>query len=60
MDAFNKFKEERLPSIEHCYSKLTSKTSSDCDYNHAENVWKKKKKKKKEKNVKQWGMFIFT
>ena len=40
MDDFNKFKEEGLPSIENCYSKLTSENISDCDYNHAENVWK--------------------
>ena len=41
MDDFNKFKEEGLPSIENFYSKLTSENISDCDYNHAENVWKK-------------------
>ena len=38
---FNKFEEEGLPSIEHFYSKLTGEDISDCDYNHAENVWKK-------------------
>ena len=41
MDDFNKFKEEGLPSIEKCYSKLTGKDISDHEYNHAENVWKK-------------------
>ena len=34
-------KKEGLPAIENIYSKLTSKNISDCDYNHAENVWKK-------------------
>ena len=41
MDDFNKFKEEGLPSIENFSSKLTGEYISDCDYNHAENVWKK-------------------
>ena len=41
MDDFNKFEEEGLPSIENFYSKLTGEDISDCDYNHAENVWKK-------------------
>ena len=41
MDDFNKFKEEGLPSIEKIYSKLTGEDISDCDYNHAENVWEK-------------------
>ena len=41
MDDFNKFKEEGLPSIENFYSKLTGEDISDCDHNHAENVWKK-------------------
>ena len=41
MDDFNTFKEEGLPSIENFYSKLTGEDISDCDYNHAENVWKK-------------------
>ena len=41
MDDFNKFKEEGLPSIEKFHSKLTSENISDCDCNHAENVWKK-------------------
>ena len=43
MDDFNKFEEEGLPSIENFYSKLTSEDISDCDYNYAENVWKKSK-----------------
>ena len=34
-------KKEGLPAIENIYSKLTSENISDCDYNHAENVWKK-------------------
>ena len=41
MDDFNKFKEEGLPSVEKKNSKLTGEDISDCDYNHAENVWKK-------------------
>ena len=41
MGDFNKFNEEGLPSIENLYSKLTGENISDCDYNHAENVWKK-------------------
>ena len=41
MDDFNKFKEEGLPSIENCYSKLTSEDISHCNYNQAENVSKK-------------------
>ena len=41
MDDFNKFKEEGLPSIKKCYSKLAGEDISDHDYNHAENVWKK-------------------
>ena len=39
MDDFNKFKEERLPSIENFYSKLTGEDIIDEDYNHAKNVW---------------------
>ena len=41
MNDFNKFKEEGLPSIENFYFKLTGEDISDCDYNHAENVWKR-------------------
>ena len=41
MDNFNKFKEEELSSIENFYSKLIGEDISDCDYNHAENVWNK-------------------
>ena len=41
MNDFNKFKKEGLPSIEIFYSKLIGEYISDCDYNHAENVWKK-------------------
>ena len=52
MDGFDKFKEEGLPSIENFYSKLTGEYISDCDYNHAENVWKKKL------NVKQLGIIM--
>ena len=40
MDDFNKF-EEGLPSIEIFCSTLTGEDISDCDYNHAETVWKK-------------------
>ena len=42
MDDFNKFKELRRATINRIfYSKLTSENISNCDYNHAENVWKK-------------------
>ena len=41
MDDFNKLKDEGLPSVEHFYSKLTSKNISNCGYNHAKNVWKR-------------------
>ena len=49
MDDFNKFEEEGLPSI--FFSKLTGEDISDCDFNHAERVWKKK-------NVKQWEIIM--
>ena len=38
IDNFNKFKEERLPSIENFYFKLTGEDISDEDYNHAKNI----------------------
>ena len=39
MDGFDQVKEEGLPSIENFYSKLTCEDISNCDYNHAKNVW---------------------
>ena len=41
MDDFNKFNDEGLPSIKNFYSKLIGEDISECDYNHAKNVWKK-------------------
>ena len=52
MDGFNKFKDERLPSIENFYSKLTGEDISDSDYNHAKKCLENKL------NVKQWGIIM--
>ena len=34
-------KKKGIPSIEKFHSKLTGEDTSDSDYNHAKNVWKK-------------------
>ena len=39
MDSWEKFEEDRLPSIDDFYSKLNMLRISDDDYNHAKRVW---------------------
>ncbi|XP_075157947.1 uncharacterized protein LOC142231214 [Haematobia irritans] len=39
LDSFQKLKDINLPSIENFYSKLTNKSCSQEDYNHAIEVW---------------------
>jgi hypothetical protein len=40
MDSFDKFEEEKLPSIESFYSNLNESNITEDEYEHAQNVWK--------------------